>query len=201
MGTAASSADLNWTSGPFSVGAWCNLPVNQNGVYIDIIGRYAYSSEGSNSGWDLQLRSLDDGAAGLNFVIFNNGAGGQYLCQFIGGFTAGDQMVLGTSDGSSTKSIYSGLSKTTHATAHFSPASSASSALSVAGNAGTSKLYVGCAWGRQLSDAEVQAFYLDPFSMIIPAEGEMPALRAVSGASFNPSWAVGKNIVIDGVAT
>jgi hypothetical protein len=60
---------------------------------------------------------------------------------------------------------------------------------------------VGYIWNRALSVSEISALDLDPYGLISPTLDMETPLTIVAGPTFNPAWARGKNIVIEGVAT
>lgn len=185
MGAASDTSDLNWTSGGFTVATWSHSP-GDNGAYVSPMDRSAYVSETNNQGWILQQRIPSDPSPGYNFMILNNNAIANYgfaSSASFSGRAAGDVMMAGSSDGSSSKSIYVGFAspspanftKTTSTTGNMAPISQTGNAL----NGGVCAAYVLATWSRQLSDAEILSFYYDPFGLLIYPDDPVWALNAL----------------------
>ena len=110
-----------------------------NGVFTTLMQRSTYTSESVNTGWTIQIRPPDDGAAGWNFMLFNNWGFASYSMTFNGNLTKGLHHIVGTTDGTTRRLYVDGVQRTTSANASCA-SGNAASGMFVGGN--TSQLNI-----------------------------------------------------------
>jgi hypothetical protein len=184
---AAISADLQFTSGPFTVAA---LVYRQNntaaGEYPQLFGQDAYVSETNNQGWLLQLRSSTDGFTGWAFGSFRNastaGGGGGALTSTLNN-VVGDHLIVGTSNGTNLRTLY--VDGQANATGSFNvnPLTSAGNMTNISTANVKVPLYYGLAWNRCLSAAEVAYLWSDGISLLSARRNRVGWTAALVAAS------------------
>src|ERR1700677_2293953 len=104
--SGATSTYLNFTSN-FTVLAGLYTSGQPATAFLDIIGRYTYSSETVNTGWLLQMRPATPlTTAGWSFLLFNNNAVATYGTGiYNNSLGAGNYIIGGSTDGT-TKKLY-----------------------------------------------------------------------------------------------
>jgi hypothetical protein len=190
--TAAETADLNWSSGEFSVGVFFNQ-TNTASANRGLISRLAYTNEGTNAGWRLLGRSTDDQ---WYFEVFANTAFATYGALHGGSCRrAGDQTVMGTSTGSVRNIYQNGVFLASTGTGAMSGSGSAP----VNGPDTGVPSYLTCTWNRCLSISDAQWWHSEPVGFLIYPEDDMFAqivgVVAVGGG-FQAAWARGSNVVL-----
>jgi hypothetical protein len=159
----ASTADLDFTSGPWSVAVFCHLTGGPGGgAFWGPFGRDYYAGEGSNRGWRLFAAGSGIGL-GSNKWCF-----GSYRdsntefprCPGTTNWAVGDWLLVGTSDGVGTRLLYvNGVQEgTTNLNVNPLPCVTAGN-LTNAGSSGDIRNYWAAAWKRCLSAAEVQSLW------------------------------------------
>lgn len=157
--TAASTIDLGFTNGPYTVAGfgrvYTTVPL---GNYSSMFERHAYVNESNNQGWQLVSYGSGVGANKWNFVVMNNNGESQYLLPGTSVLTANtDWLVVGTSDGITRRIYVNGrLENTT--TNNPNPAA-AVGLLGTAQNGGNTIHYWQAAWRRCLTLSEVQLLW------------------------------------------
>lgn len=178
---SAATTDLNFSSGGWSIAAIGYLSTTSGTSFDTLFGRSVYVDETNNQGWGVGIDTPN--LTWRSFVFDNNGVGGYN--------TAGPPLTVGniqlgiSSDGFAGSLYVNGAAFASLGAVNVSPLTSAGPL--TAGSA-LLEMYVGCAWSRNLSPAEMRQFYLDPYCFLSPAEGEMPAIMLpAAGAAARSS--------------
>lgn len=154
----AQTADTAILSGAHTIGIAASFLGTPSST-IAAFDRSNYSSEASNAGWALNYINTSR----IRYNVFNNNGAANYALDTTAMSNHGT--VVGTSDGSTRRSIYiDGLRSNTTTSGNFVPNNSTDNLAMNAG--GGTAVTVACIWGRQLSDNEIAMFAADPFCML-----------------------------------
>lgn len=165
--TNASTTDLNFTTGVFSVAVLYYQPTTLGtGQYSVLFGRDSYISEGANTGWRFLLRNnAGDSFPGYVFDVFANNDFNSYLLRIAGTPAVGTHLLVGTSDGV-TRRLYLDGFLGASTTLNPAPASSSANLYNTMTAVASAGVYAQWAWNRTLSASEVQLLYQQPFGNI-----------------------------------
>lgn len=185
---SSSDADIQFTSGPWSLAARAYFRQNASDSPL-IFGHNIFNSSTNNQGWNLIILSGSEVGAQ---IMANNSS-----YTFTGpSISTGTELdVVFTSDGSTTLTLYvwtsAGSYSVTTATSgvNFNPVTVAN--VMTLGSAQLNDVQggIGCAWSRALSSAEAKLFHSDPYGMVRSRSGllmTVPPWLSPSSAYF--SW-------------
>lgn len=140
-----------------------------------------------------QLNSGATGASGNYYVVANSG-GSPSNANFAGTTSVGAQYSLGATIlvGGNITPYLNGAAGSTTSFGASAPTSTSTATICLnnivaGGGRGTnSVIYIACCWGRVLTADEMAWLDMEPYSFLIPAEAEMPALFVSAAATFSP---------------
>lgn len=166
----ASSVDLNWTSGPFTVACLFHINVVAGASQFPVMtGRYAYTNETANRGWILQARQ-NSGAYSFIAARDNATSDGTGGLDTITTQTTGTHLIVGTSDGTTTRSIYlDGRFEASSTTSNKTPLSNTTGAgLAVGQTTPEWSIYAVYVWFRALTSGDVRDLWVNPWVFLQP---------------------------------
>jgi hypothetical protein len=177
----AATADINFTTAPFSyaaVGFLATVALN----FASLFGRLNYVDSTHCQGWLLQYSQ----SGALRSYILNNNDD-QGLSTTGVSATAGTTWTVGATADGTTHRLYINGTQNNFSTSVSQQAASASTPLQCGhASGGTSlfEMHIGCAWSRTLTPAEMLQFHHDPLCMLTPA---LPVPAAYwPGDAFSP---------------
>src|SRR5216684_1108422 len=182
LGVAADTADLNWTTGGFTVAVFAKVLAQNTTDYQLFIDRSAYTSETNNQGWVLRVNPTTD-SSGYDFLIFANSTSATYNFNSTVAVVAGDRLVAATGDGT-TKALYVDGVVTTSTSADLLPASCGNALNAVSTT--PQGLYIAYTWNRALTAVEINSLSAAPFQFLVFPQDILQAL--LTGVIPSLAW-------------
>lgn len=191
--TAASAADLAFTSGGWAIAAFCHLGQvgATSGQNPSIFGNTSYTSESVNSGWGLaqQGNPAPSSAVWTSFSFANN-AFTSYALAGTSQAYVGDVFLGHTSDGTTRRLVVNGIQEATSALSPNPLSSSAVVSPSVPASGFFDGAYLLLAWNRDVTLPEWAWLNAEPYCFLRPravaVTGIVPPASSISHV-FRPS--------------
>ena len=186
--TNASTADLAFTSGPWTVAGFFYLTALLSpGQFPKTFSRFSYTSESINTGWALQVNGSSNA---YEFISFNNNATGFYV---LGGGTqaVGTHLMVGTSDGTTRRLYVDGTQRATSAN-NPNPAATANNPdIGYWLSGPETPTYWTAAWRRCLNASEVLDLWQDRLSagglLVLPLVFDMKPAPPTVAVILSPN--------------
>lgn len=169
------NADLDWTSGAYSVW-WKGMftgSVTSN-CYMILRG-YAVSAS-DNQGWWLRANNAGDNV--FSWSVLRNSAASSNDCVSSTALAKGDYTVVGTSDGTTIRYIYVNGVNTGSKSTNLTPVSLTATSpngdvrgMTGYNAGGNSPMFGAGFWKRELSENEIFSLYWNPAALVLPYAG------------------------------
>jgi hypothetical protein len=190
-GTIGGVPELNFASGAWTVGVFGEVANVTGSEQPALFGRSVYVDESNNQGWE-----LGGASTGVwRFVAFNNNGFASYNLLGTGSRANGPVSLFGTTDGTTRRLYVNGLVEAS-TNNNASIASASSGLYNSPGATEHQLLYIGYAWNRCLSAAEVLELSRNPYALLttkaLPDVSSAVSVRA----SLLPLLGVGRGMQV-----
>lgn len=155
----ASTTDLAFTSGPFTLAVVSNL--SGTSTAYNAFARRVYVDEANNQGWGMQLRFLSP--LGANFQSLRNNSVTFWQCTPSSTIATGSYVHVGRSNGTNFRELFQNGLRIAATSANANPVDSSGDLILGSQGATTS---IGLAWSRFLTNVEIAQLTADPFCML-----------------------------------